>query len=228
MPTLLAIISHPKDNALVARHWPFFKMTKWDIVGFGTDDGKCEWPEHIPRVDNGKMGTRQTPCGSSIWGLVEQELEIWKYFLDSDYDSVCVVEADNLFTRQPPNHPGGTYLVTLLPNMSPPGLFKTSTYFSTPRWADRGIARRLYDHGLEMYQLGDHEHWISDRFPALVCYRHQIPFMAQPAWSPSVFVANDGEWIRDARAAIGMGGYCLHSVKHEWQLEAVRDLIQCP
>lgn len=229
MSVLLAIISHPKDTELVARHWPYFKMTGWPILGCGTEDGKCQWPEKVPRLDTGKMGVKMTPAGSSIFGLVQQEIDIWQYFLkQTNHDSVCVVEADNLFTRKPPEHPGsGVFLVTLLPNYERKGLFKTVVYFSTPRWADRIAANQLQHYGSEMLRRGDNEHWISDRFPAWVCQRHRIPWLAQPAWSPSIFVQNDGEWVRDARAAIGCGCYCLHSVKHQWQLNAVKDLIQC-
>jgi len=227
MSVLLAIISHPKDNSLVERHWPYFKMTGWPILGCGTVDEKCEWPEDVTRLDTGKLGTKMTPAGSSIFGLVQQELDIWKYFLEqTNYDSVCVVEADNLFTKKPPEHPGGgIYLITLLPNYEPRQLFKTVVYFSTPRWADRKAADALYRNGSEMFKRGDVEHFISDRFPAWVCHRHRIPWLNQPAWSPSIFVQSDSEWVRDARAAIGCGCYCLHSVKHEWQLAAVEDLI---
>lgn len=234
MSTLLAIISHPKDNELVHRHWPYFKMTGWDILGCGTADRKCEWPEPaIRRLDTGVKGVRMTPAGSSIFGLVQQELDIWEWFLNhKEYSSVCVVEADNLFTRKPPRHPGGgLYLVTVIPNYSRPGIFKTPVYFSTPRWADRPCAEKLFKHGKEMLFRGDHEHWISDRFPARICHEHKIPFLNQPAWSPSAFhwgaSIYDEAWERDARAAVSIGCYCLHSVKHPWQLRAVSHLIKC-
>lgn len=229
MNVLLAIISHPKDNALVRRHWPYFKMTGFSLLGCGTEDGKCEWPETIQRLDNGKMGSRMTPAGSAIFGLVQQELEIWKYFLDHpEYDSVCVVEADNLFVRKPPDHSAGAYMVTLLPNYSSPGLFQTDLYFSTPRWADRDVAASLYVFGSRMFTMGFVEHFMSDRFPALICYLHDIPFVGQQAWSPSVSATSNEAWLREARAAIKSGAYCLHAVKHEWQLDALKDLLPCP
>lgn len=228
--TLLAIISTPRDNKLVERHWPYFKMTGWDILGAGSEDGQCAWPEPVMRLDTGVMGTRMTPAGSSIFGLVKQELDIWSYFLRSHYNDLCIVEADNLFVRQPPEHPGnGLYLVTLLPNYSKTGLFNTPIYFSTPRWSDHQCTEQLYRHGKEMLNRGDHEHWISDRFPAHICHRHHIPWMAQPAWSPAAFhwgaKTSDEAWVRDARAAIKIGNYCLHSVKTEAQLESLKDLL---
>ncbi len=201
-------------------------MTGWDILGCGTVDGLCEWPEPVPRMDNGKMGTRMTPAGSAIFGLVEQELEIWKWFLDhEEYDSVCVVEADNLFVRKPDWKPNGDYLITELPNRALPGLFRTPSYFSTPRWACRDVAASLYLYGMMMFKHGEVEWFMSDRFPALICYEHEIPFRAQPAWSPSVDAVSDEIWLREARTAVGNGVYCLHSVKHEWQLDKLRDLL---
>lgn len=232
MNTLLAIISHPKDNELLARHWPYFKMTGWPILGCGTEDGACVWPDYVPRLNTGKMGTVMTPAGSSIYGLVEQELDIWSYFLkNNQYDSVCVVEADNLFVRKPPEHPGsGLYLVTALPNYMPAGIFKMPVYFSTPRWGDRRVIEQLHAHGRGMFERGDVEHWISDRFPAWVCQLGRIPWLPQPAWSPTPFQFGGTAqecWIRDARASIQVGCYCLHSVKHQWQLDALKDLLPC-
>ena len=228
MSVLLAIISHPRDNLLISRHWKYFKQTGWPILGAGTNDRTCEWPEPVIRLDTGKIGKKETPAGSSIYGLVEQELDIWKYFLDHpQFDSVCVVEADNLFVRKPPEHPGGIYLVTLLPNCERPGLFKTPVYFSTPRWADRVIVEALYSKGVEMFRRGDVEHFISDRFPALICYRHQIPWKATPNWSPSVRAVSESEWISEARSAIRAGAWCLHSVKTQAQLSALKDLLPC-
>jgi len=227
--TLLAIISSPADNSLVARHWPFMRMTGWDILGAGTEDKKCEWPDPVERLDTGKTGKKQTPAGSVIFGLVQQELDIWHYFLERhEYTDVCVVEADNLFVRKPPQHPcNGLYLVTALPNYSK--IFQTPIYFSTPRWADRQTVQQLHAYGRKMFKNKDTEHDVSDRFPALICHRHKIPWLNQPAWSPSAFVwqAKDWQsaWIRDARAAIKIGCYCLHSVKYEWQLAELRDLL---
>lgn len=231
MNTVLAIISHPKDNHLVVRHWPYFKLCGWDILGCGTDDGKCEWPEPVMRLDTGKMGTRMTPAGSSIFGLVEQELEIIGWFLDhQSYDALCIVEPDNLFVRKPVEHPqNGMYLAPLLPNYCRPGIFKTPIYMSTPRMMDRKCAHVFYGHAQSMFRAGDVEWWISDRFPAHVCHAANIPWINYPAWSPLPFVwgASDPHeaWVRDARCAIALGACCLHSVKTEKQLEAVRDLL---
>lgn len=229
MKTLLAIISHPKDNELVARHWPYFKLPNWDIIGVGTNDCKCVWPEPVMEMNNGIIGTRMTPAGSSIWHLVEQELDLMRWFLGSDYDSLCVVESDNLFVRVPPDHPGnGMYLAPILPNYCKPGLFKTPIYMSTPRVMDRKCAENFHAHARSMFQQGDVEWWVSDRFPAHVCHQARIPWMNYPAWSPLPFAwgANPDQcWIRDARCAIQLGACCLHSVKHQWQLDAVVDLI---
>lgn len=231
MNTLLAIITAPQDNERLARNWPYLTLPRWDVLGAGTAAGKCEWPK-APRffLNTGQIGKRRTPAGDSIFGLVRQELDIWKFFLEHDeYDSVCVQEADSIFTRIPPEHPGeGLYLVTALPNYAPPGVFKTPVYASTPRWGDRKCIERLWQHGWKMLTAGDHEHWISDRFPMWICHKHHLPWLAQPAWSPCAF-AWDGDWkqcwVRDARAAIKMGAYSLHSVKEAWQLEAVKDLL---
>lgn len=232
MSVLLAILAAEGDNERLQRHWKYFKKTGFDILGCGTEDQKVIWPEKVPQLNIGKLGKRMTPAGSSIFGLIEHEIEIWRYFLDrTKHDSVVVVEADNIFVRKPPEHPGdGLYLVTLLPNYSQPGVFQTPIYFSTPRWADRIVAKKLLLEGHSMWRHGDTQHDMSDRFPAWICQKHKIPYLAQPAWSPSAFHwgAKDYNeaWVRDARAAIKIGCYALHSIKHEWQLDAIRDLIK--
>ena len=227
--TLLAIISSPQDNELVARHWPFMRLTGWDILGCGTQGRGCVWPDEIQRIDTGVIGKKQNAAGSVIHGLIGVELDIWAWFLERhEYTDVAVVEADNLFVRKPPDHPcNGLYLVTCLPNYSKE--FQTPVYFSSPRWADRQTAQQLHAYGRKMFKNKDTEHDVSDRFPALICHRHKIPWINQPAWSPSAFAwqAKDWQaaWVRDARAAIKIGCYCLHSVKFSWQLEALRDLL---
>lgn len=231
MKTLLAIIAAESDNERLVRHWLYFKRTKFSLLGCGTVDNKVVWPEPVPQLNTGELGTRMTPAGSAIWALCKQEIDIWEHFLARpEYDSVCIVEADNLFCRKPPTHPGsGIYLVTLLPNYSPNGLFSTPCYFSTPRWSDRKCTERLYLHGKDMYERGDHQHFISDRFPAHIAHKHRIPFMAQPAWSPSAFHWSSPDWkeawVIEARTAIKIGCYCIHSCKHDWQLEAIKDLL---
>lgn len=232
MNTLLAIVSHQKDTELVARHWLYFRSIGYTILGAGTQDGQCVWPEPVMRLDTGKLGTRMTPAGKSMWPLVEQELDIIQYFLASNYDALMIVEPDNLFVRKPIDHPGnGMYLAPILPNYAKPGIFKTPVYFSTPRVMDRRCAEAFYAHARGMFERGDVEHWISDRFPALVCHQGKIPWMNYPAWSPLPFVwgtPNPQEaWIRDARCAIHLGAVCLHSVKHKWQLDAIKDLLPC-
>ncbi len=182
-------------------------------------------------MDTGKLGRKQTPAGSSIYGLVEQELDIWKWFLShNEYDSVCVVEADGLFTRKLPNHPGGPYLFTAMPNFSSLGLFKSSVYAQTPRWSDRPTTEKLFRYTNEAIRRGDVEHWMSDRLPAYICYKHQIPFQSFPGWSPFAMThwassSYDDQWVRNARLAIMMGAAYIHACKTENQLNAVRDLI---
>lgn len=225
MNVLLAIISCPKDNELIERHWPYFKMLHWPILGCGSNDGRCEWPEPMLRLDTGKPGKINTPAGSSIYGLVEQELDILRFFLEeTTYDSVCIVEGDNLFVRQPPKHQGG-YMITLLPNHERPGLYRTSFYFSTPRWPDRETAQRLYACGMKMFHQGETEFCMSDRFPAWVCQKHRIQYRAQNAWSPSVYANSNELWLSEARTAIKQGAFCLHSVKTKEQLDALKDLL---
>lgn len=223
--TLLAIISAPQDNALVARHWAYMKLSGWDMLGAGTEDGLCEWPEPIMRLDTGKLGKRITGGISAIWGLVEQEMDVLQAFLSTSYDACCIIEADNIFVRKPPEHPRTMlYLVNVIANLHP-GIFKTTVYFSTPRYCDRTTAEHLVHWGRKMIASGDHEHWISDRFMAHIAYTAQLRFKHWPSFTAFPFgwsaCPPQEAFIKDARAAIAMGDISIHGIKTAEQLEAI-------
>jgi hypothetical protein len=236
--TLLAILACGADNARLRRHWPYFKKTGFSILGCGTSDGTVSWPEAVPELSIGEIGRTNNAAGEVIFGLVKHELEIIYHFLLvlNDFDTLMIAEADNLFVCQPPPHPqNGLYLAPTIPNYAPAGLFKTPVYFTTPRVMDRQCASAFEAHGRGMFQRGDVEHFVSDRFPAAVCHQGRIPWMHYPGWSPlpmtwsvTGLLSNDSRWVRDARTAIQLGACCLHSVKHDWQLDAVKDLIWNP
>lgn len=226
--TLMAILSSPQDNEMVARHWPYFKMTGWDIVGCGTVDGGCQWPEPIMRFDTGQLGKRITNGISAIWGLVPQEIEILKMFLTTNYQTLVINEADNVWVkRNPPSHPGGMlYLINLMTNLHR-GIFNTPVYASTPRICDRETAEHLVHWGSKMIAQGDVEYWISDRFMMKVAFTGQLRFQHYPSWT-SFPMAWSGmpvteAFIKDARAAIHLGNYSLHGIKTAEQLERITE-----
>lgn len=224
--TLLAIISCPKDNELVARHWKYFLLSGWDIAGCGTVDGKCEWPEPVMRLDTGEVGLKNVGFGTAIHGLLRQELNIISAFLKTNYEFLAVAESDNVFVRKPPELPHGLYLAPTVPNYSP-HLFSTPIYYTTPRIMDKEIARHVFHHGNYMMSQGDTQHWMSDRFFPHICHKHRIPFQHFPGFTamPHYWWAKthrDG-FVRDARAAITMGACVIHGIKDEETLKAVTD-----
>jgi len=231
--TLLAIISSVGDNEKLARHWEYFVATGWSILFCGTEDGKAVCPDSsVPTLNTGKLGRRMTSAGVSMWPLVYQEVDIWKFFLEhTEFDSVCVAEADTLFIRNPPvAHPGGPYLACIVPNFSRPGLFKTGCYMQTPRWSDRPTTEKLFNFGSKMLVEGDSEFWISDRFPAWICYRHHIPFMPFPAWTRFAFpdwsgMSEEQVALCDIRVAVKCGCITLHGIKTLEHLKTAEEAL---
>lgn len=146
-------------------------------------------------------------------------------FLATNYEACCVVESDNVFVRKPPEHPGWMiYLVNIIANLHP-GIFKTSCYFSTPRYCDRETARHLVHFGRQMIARHDHECWISDRFMAHICYTAKLRFKHFPSFTGFPFswsgLPVQEAFIQDARTAIHIGDHCLHGVKTVEQLERI-------
>lgn len=225
--TLLAVISSASANDALRRHWPYFKLAGVDMLGAGTSDGKTEFPDNIPALHTGQMGVKKVLTGTAIYGLLMQEVDLLKHFLSTDYQSLCVVEWDNLMVRPLPPHPGELYLVNMVPNFHPKHVFSTNVYFSTPRWADRWTARQLFNTAKDMIVNGDVEHWSSDRFFAAVAYRAKVRFQHLPSYTQLPLMP-DGEdendaFIRDARAAIEMGAYSIHGVKTSDQLKRITE-----
>src|ERR1041385_1857788 len=176
---LLAVISCPRDNSLVARHWDFFLRAKADeIVGAVTNDSKCEWPEPIRTLNTGVVGTKPLGKVGVIWSLCQQELDIISTFLNTtSYRSLAVLEADNLVLKPFPKHPEGCLLLCpILPNLQPQ-LFSTPIYCSTPRWYDRDSAAHVLHHGEQLLASGTDEHKCSDRFVAAAAFRARVRIM---------------------------------------------------
>lgn len=217
---------------MVRRHWFSYKAMGWPIMGCGTQDGGCEWPEKVRRLDSGIVGTRQTPAGSALYGLVLQEADIYREFLNNTkHDSLCIIESDGVFTRRLPEHPGNAYLFSQMPDFAPRGMFKSTVYAQTPRWSDRATTEKLLRFTEQAIGENGVEHWMSDRLPAYLCYKHQIKFQPLPAWSPFAFThwspgTFDEQWKQDARAAIRLGAAYIHACKTEAQLKAIRDLCE--
>lgn len=224
---LLAIISCQKDNELVERHWPWFKKAGCDIVGCGSRDGQTKWPEDISVLNTGQMGLVALSIGgTAIAGLLQQELDILEAFQNSEYDSVAIVESDNLIIKPLPQHPGKLLLAPIVPNRSPQW-FSTPVYFSTPRWYDRETAGHIRHHGEQLLREGRNEHWCSDRFVALAVWRASVRYM-NFGWT-QMPVNGPGErhhsesFVRDARAAIALGAPSIHGVKTVEQLKAITE-----
>lgn len=228
--TLLAIISCPKDNELVARHWSSYLLTGWDIAGCGSEDGKTEWPQPVMRLDTGKSGLKHVGFGTAIYGLLQQELDIISAFMKTSYEFLAVAESDNVFVRKPPELPHGFYLAPLVPSYSP-NLFSTPVYCTTPRIMDKLIASHILHHGRKMLAEGDTQHWMSDRWFPHIVHKHKIPFQHFPGFTamPHYWWAKDHEegFIRDAKAAIKLGVCVVHGCKTEYQLESITEGLPC-
>lgn len=98
---LLAIHSYPDANAGVARHWEYYeKSGAQKILGIGTTDNRCRWPE----------GVESTLIGGNVYiqgdHLPRRLMETMRLMLLMPFDRFCIIEWDCLFFHPLPEFTG--------------------------------------------------------------------------------------------------------------------------
>lgn len=216
--SLVGIFSYAGANATVGRHWPYFQKAGVPLWGIGRINTSCYWP-------NGVFHTTDIGMDSYVDGhnLCSRLVKALTCFLEDhyfhDYNDVCLIEYDSIFTGPLPEHPGG--LATCIAGGNSPG-FKGTRFFHTPWWADRPTAATIVEEGRKMLAEGDIEHGFPDRFLGrLVDRRPEIKVSETNTFS--VNTIDRPEYVAQARAAIERGIWYAHGVKTPDQLKAVTE-----
>lgn len=214
--TLLIVHSFPGGNDTFALHYQrYYKRCGAHVIGIGTEDGLCTWPEGCSHADIG----RNEYAGR---GLIERLVTTFELCASAPawQTDFCVVEYDTIVLPLP-LHPGG--FVTHVGGHKSQG-FKADEYYHTPWWADRQTSAMIADCGRRMLRENDIEHGFPDRFLGWMFQRfHFPPIVRAKAYSQNN-IAHNPRFIAEARQALKDGALFCHGVKDIKTLDTITDI----
>ena len=215
--SLVGIFSYAGANATVGRHWPYFRKAGVPLWGIGRINTSCLWPDGVFNPVN--IGEDTYVCGDN---LCKRLIIACEHFLMlpwmQQFNDVCLIEYDSIFTRALPEHPGG--LATCIAGGNSPG-FKGTRFFHTPWWVDRPTAALIVAEGRLMLAEGDIEHGFPDRFLGRLVDR--CPMHITETNTFSVNTIDNPAYVEAAREAIRRGSFMVHGIKTADQLKAVTE-----
>lgn len=213
MRTILAVMSHPEANELVARHWQYYERAGADVIlGVETEGGGCEWPKQCTfRAVIGERGyVNAGRLPKRLVGILDACLTL------GPFDQIAVIEADTIFLRQIPK---------LLPGMTAmlrgPGTpqYKGKSYYHCPWMFTREAAARTFLAGHNLILAGEIERGYTDRFVGWAVEKYGIPVHQLPMYSRNEL--DSIEYLVEAKRAIEDGAISVHGVKTAEQLEYI-------
>jgi hypothetical protein len=168
--TLLIVQSHKEAQEQLFRNWPHLKLPGWNVLGICPENSVHEWPDDVAHTLT--IGKAKEVGHELCPNLVERWLRTWEYVLNDEkfenYSDFAMTEADSIFTKKPPSHPGGMF--THLAGGSMEG-FKCSRYYHPIWWADREAARIVTEEGRKLWTEVEFEHGSPDCFLGLIADR---------------------------------------------------------
>lgn len=214
--TLVAVLAHSEVAGTLARHWPWYERSCCDILGVGRTDRQVTWPHPEGTrsfVGSIRIGTESRAQGSNH---PERLLKLLSWFISaSEYDDICVIEYDGIFLRPLPRGGPGTGFETTPAGGGGDG-FAPCTFFHTPWWFNRSVARQVIEYGERMLKMNIFEGGFLDRWLGLMVELYRLPWT--PAFAFSVNSLDRPEYIDHARKVIAVGCYYVHGVKTPDQL----------
>lgn len=218
MNTLLCIHSYPAAKERVFRHWPYYLIPKWPIIGIDCEDGEHEWPHGTPHI-----GIAKNRNLDGTENLCVKLVQTFQLALETSFQTICVIEHDSVFLKEPQKHPGG--LVTLLaggytgtgekPKWAN---CKTCRFFHTPWWADRDTAQVIVECGNRLLGQGEWENGSPDVFISRIIDETGLKWTQANTWS-----CNSLNELNKpgCSTAIRGGAWYVHGIKTPEDLEWV-------
>lgn len=208
---LLAIHSHAGANARIPVHWPFYERSGADkIIGIGTTDGRCQWPDGVEHVEIGRDGYIDGDH------LPRKLLDTMQFMLLLPYDRYCLIEWDCLFFAPLPEFTG---MAAFHAGNRSPGM-RAQRFWHCPWSWDWDTGMSFLTKGRDLLRRVSGHECSPDVFFGWVCEEAGIP-VSQP-WKGfsrnSLDCAGDVELARKARMA---GAVAIHGIKRRADLDYV-------
>jgi hypothetical protein len=209
MKTLLVIMCYGGDLERIQRHLPFWRESGCDLLFVSPVDD----PIRFEQVGH--------PCAQYALSehhgveLIRRHIFAFNYSLlhSVEYDAFSFIEADSITLGAIPDHPCGGLRCFVWENTSKPR-FQADHYFHWPLWADRSTLAHI----ASVARTDEPEEGFPDRWLALLCERHSIPFTHEPrAFSRNQL--DNPDYMQSAVDAIKAGAIWVHGVKTKEQLE---------
>lgn len=213
MSSILGIQSFVGANDAIHRHFPWFEKAGCDeIVGIGTDDGKCWFP----------AGIRQEQIGANSYingsHLPVRLLRSFEMLLKTKHDWLVVAEYDVLFFKPlPTDLPKG---ITAHLAGGKPFNCHCNLFAHGPWIADRETAWNILAVGAKIIESGVVDP-SPDCFLGQIIEQGKIPFHSDILKSYSRNTINQWAWIQEARQAIADGAVSIHGIKQKEVLDAI-------
>lgn len=208
---LLCVHSHPGANHRIETHWPYYEKSGADkIIGIGTTDNRCKWPDGVETANIGRDGYIDGQH------LPKKLIDTMRFMLLLPYDRFCLIEWDCLFFKPLPEFTGmvGFHAGNRMGDM------RTEHFHHCPWGWDFDAGMSFVTKADELLpQVSGHE-CSPDIFFSWVCQEAGLP-VTQP-WEGfsrnSLDCAGDLELARNAYLS---GVMALHGVKGRRELDYV-------
>lgn len=213
MNLLLAIHSYPLANAGIQRHWPFYVNSgAQKILGIGTTDNGCAWPEGVEHVE---ISDNRYIQGDH---LPRRLMNTMRLMLLMPFERFCIIEWDCLFFHPLPSFDGmaAFHAGNSLPGMKAkrfwhnPWCFDYETGHQWLKKADQLIAHVEGHEASPDVFLG----WVAEE-AGIEITQPWIGFSRNSLDNPA-----DVELAREARLA---GAVALHGCKTEENLRRIME-----
>jgi len=164
---VLVVRSHPGANDVCFRHYPYWKRIGFSrIIGVGTDDNGCKFPEGMESANIGKSSY----CNINA---ITRILDIIKFFLDQpDWDSMALSEYDVLILKPLPE-PIENKLYACVAGYEQKGLL-CKEFLTAPYVANRSTWKHILEGGIECLHSKETEQGHTDCFISWVIEKHKI------------------------------------------------------
>lgn len=208
---LLCIHSHAGANERIPVHFPYYENSGADkIIGIGTTDGRCKWPEGVEHVEIGRDGYIDGPH------LPQKLIDTMRFMLLLPYERFCIIEWDCLFFHPLPEFTG---MAAFHAGNQSEGMLAKRFHHCPWAWDyDTGMAF-LAEADKAIKEVSGHE-CSPDVFFGWVCERAGIE-VTQP-WKGfsrnSLDCAGDVELAREAYLD---GAVAIHGIKGRRDLDYV-------